>query len=70
MKTRDIKSLTFTSIAQPTADDIALWESLSDEERAAIIERDEQAAFESGVAEKASLREVVSEAREELKRGL
>ncbi len=69
MKTRDINGLRFSSIAQPTADDIALWDSLSDEERATIIERDEQAAFESGVAEEASLRDIVSEARGERKRG-
>lgn len=70
MKTKEIENLRFSSITQPTAEDIALWESLSDEERAAVIQRDEQAAFESGIAEKATLREIVDETRNELKRRL
>lgn len=62
MKTTDIKALKISSTAQPTAEDIEIWESLSDEQRRAFIERDEQAAFESGIADGATLREVLAKA--------
>ena len=62
MKTTDIKALKISSTAQPTAEDIEIWESLSDEQRRAFIERDEQAAFESGIADGATLQEVLAKA--------
>ena len=66
----DIEDIKFSSTVHPTAEDRALWESLSDEQRVAIIERDEQAGFDSGVADKASLQEILTETRAELKRSL
>ena len=47
----DISKITFTSKAFPTADDMALWDSLSPDEKLAVIERDEEAGFQSGVVE-------------------
>ena len=35
----------------PTAEDMALWQSLSAAEQRAVIERDEEAGFRSGAAE-------------------
>ena len=54
-KTIDISGIEFSSTVFPTAEDIALWESLSPEERRAVVARDEEAGARSGVAEKESL---------------
>jgi hypothetical protein len=70
MKVTDIEKIRFSSIVFPSAEDLALWENLSNEERAAIIARDEHAAFESGIAEKSTLREILAETRAEAKREL
>lgn len=70
MKTTDLKALKISSTAQPTAEDIEIWESLSDDQRRVLIERDEQAAFESGIADGATLREVLAKARAKPKRDL
>ncbi len=70
MKTIDIETIKFSSTVFPTAEDIALWESLSDQERLAVLTRQEQAAFDSGIAEKASMREILDETRAETKPGL
>ena len=51
----NISRLTFTSAVFPTADDIALWDSLSDSEKYALIMADEAQGFESGYAEDESL---------------
>ena len=65
MSIDDISDLKFSSTVFPTAEDIALWESLSDDERLAIIERDEQAAVDGGIAEKTTLRQLLAEVRAE-----
>ena len=67
MAMEDIK---LSSTVFPTGEDIALWQSLSDDQRRAIIERDEQAALDSGIADKASLHEILTETRAENERGL
>lgn len=53
----------FTSTVFPTAEDKALWESLSPTERLAVVTRDEDAGAKSGVARNASLREVLADLR-------
>lgn len=55
----------FSSTVFPSTEDKALWESLSPAERLAIVERDEDAAAKSGVARKATLREILAEVRAE-----
>jgi hypothetical protein len=64
-KTIDVSNVAFASTAFPTPEDRALWESLSPAERLAVIERDEESGFKSGVARKASLREILAEVRAE-----
>ncbi|HUJ02652.1 MAG TPA: hypothetical protein VLW75_03370 [Rhizomicrobium sp.] len=59
----DISKLRFASTSFPTAEDRALWDSLSAAERLAIVERDEEAGFRSGVARNSSLREILAEIR-------
>lgn len=65
VKTIDVSGIRFTSTVFPTDEDKALWASLSDEQRRAVIEQSEQAGFDSGVAERASLHEILSEIRAE-----
>jgi hypothetical protein len=64
-KTSDISEIKFTSTVFPTDEDRKLWESLGPEQRLAVIRHDEQAAFESGIAERASMAEIIAEARRE-----
>lgn len=65
MKTLDISGISFTSTVFPTDADRALWERLNDEQRQALIVQSEQSAFESGIAEKISLQDILSETRAE-----
>ncbi len=48
-----------------TADDLALWKSLSGQERLALIERDEEKAFQSGIAPPVSKEELIARVRAE-----
>ena len=64
-KTIDISGIAFSSTVFPTNEDKALWERLSDEQRQALIMQSEQSAFDSGVADKYSLSELLSETRAE-----
>ena len=59
-KAVDISGICFSSTVFPTAEDQALWESLTPEQRLAILERDEEEAFRSGVAETLSVKEVIA----------
>jgi hypothetical protein len=63
----DISGLKFASTAFPTPEDKALWESLTPAQRLAIIERDEEAGFRSGVARNVSMSEILAEVRAETK---
>lgn len=51
----------FSATVFPSPDDKALWESLTPAERLAIIERDEEAGFRSGVATKTAMHEILAE---------
>jgi len=67
-KTVNISGIKFSSTAFPTPADKALWESLTPTQRLAIVERDEQAGFRSGVARNASMQEILAELRAETKK--
>jgi len=54
-KTINAPDVKFSSTVFPTEEDAALWESLSPEEQRAIIARDEEVGFRSGIAPKESL---------------
>jgi hypothetical protein len=66
-KAIDISGVKFSSTVFPSSEDRALWESLTPAEQLAIIERDEEAGFRSGVARHASMREILAEVRAETK---
>lgn len=61
----DISKINFSSTVFPTAADQTLWSSLSDKQRLAIIERDEEAAFHSGVAPPETKEEILARVRAE-----
>ncbi len=60
-KAIETSRVVFSSTAFPTPEDKALWESLTPAERLAVVARDEGDGFKSGVADNASLREVLAE---------
>jgi hypothetical protein len=64
-KTININNIKLSSTVFPTAEDMALWQSLSEEERLAIIERDEQEAYQSGIAPHVSKDELIARVRTE-----
>jgi hypothetical protein len=66
-KTIDISGIEFSSTVFPSPEDRALWESLTPAQRLAIIERDEEEGFRSGVARNASMREILAEVQAETK---
>lgn len=65
VKMVDAPNIAFTSTVFPTDENKVLWARLSDEQRCALIERSEQAGFDSGVAERTSLDEILNEVRSE-----
>jgi len=62
-KSLDISGIRFSSTVFPSAADMALWESLSTEERQAVIARDEEAGAQSGIAAKESLEQRLKRVR-------
>lgn len=67
-KAVDISGVVFSSTVFPSSEDRALWESLTPAQRLAVIERDEEAGFRSGVARNASMHEILAEVRAETKK--
>lgn len=67
MRTQDTKTpqVKLSSTVFPSDEDKATWAKLSDEERLAAIEASEQEGFESGIADKTSALELISETRAE-----
>jgi hypothetical protein len=63
IKTVDISKIKFNSNVFPTAEDQVLWNNLSDEQRLAIIEREEETAFQSGAAPCESKDEILARVR-------
>lgn len=62
-KNIDVSHVRFNSTVFPTDEDMKLWNSLSPEEQRAVIERDEEAAFQSGIAKKETLEERLARVR-------
>ena len=60
-KTVDISGIRFSSTLFPTAEDQALWESVTPEQRLAILVRDEEEGFRSGIAKACSAQEILAE---------
>ena len=60
-KAVDISGIRFSSTAFPTAEDQVLWDSLTYEQRLAILVRDEEEGFRSGVAKASSAQEILAE---------
>lgn len=61
--TPHIENPQFTSRAFPTAEDMTLWQSLSPAAQLEVIERDEEAGFQSGVAPHESLADRLARVR-------
>jgi hypothetical protein len=62
----DISRIRFSSTVFPSADDIALWDSLSAGEQRAVIARELAEAEAGGLAPKQTMAEIIAEARTEL----
>lgn len=62
-KSMDVSGNRFASTVFPTAEDMQLWESLSPNERRAMIARDEDEGANSGIADKESLSERLKRVR-------
>jgi hypothetical protein len=62
-KTVNISQIKFSSTAFPTAEDRALWESLTPEQQLEVLRRDEREGYDSGTADHASLADILAEAR-------
>jgi len=58
-----LEKIAFSSTVFPSAEDMALWNRLSDAEKRAVIARDEDAGVRSGVAPKESVEERLSRVR-------
>ena len=63
----DISHIRFTSTVFPTEEDMRLWDSLSAEERRAVVRRDLDEAEASGVAEPESIEQIIERVRAETK---
>ena len=68
-KSIDIFHIRFTSTVFPPDEDMKLWNSLSADERRAVVRRDLDEAEASGVAEPESAEEIIRRVRAESRRG-
>lgn len=64
--TIDISHIRFTSMAQPTDEDIAVWDSLTGEEKLTVLDRVIEEARASGFAPKQTMAEMTAEFRTEM----
>lgn len=62
----DVSHIKFSSSVFPTDQDMRLWHSLSPEEQLAVIVRDEEAGFVSGIARDETLEERLVRVRAEM----
>ena len=67
IKTVNISEIKFTSTVFPTPEDMALWESLTHEQRKAVELRDVKEGYSSGLAEPCTMADVIAEAQAEMK---
>ena len=68
-KTTDVAHIRFTSTVFPTDEAMKLWNSLSADERRAVVRRDLDEAEASGVAEPETGLEIIRRVRAESRRG-
>ncbi len=66
IKTIDISHIRFTSTAQPTEEDVKLWDSLSSDEQRAVLYRELEKSRASGLAPKQTMAEMIAEFRTEM----
>lgn len=66
IKIVDISGVKFASTVFPTPEDMALWDSLTPEQRKAVEVRDEEEGHHSGVTEPRSMDELIAEAKAEM----
>ena len=64
----DISHIRFTSTVFPTDEDMKLWDSLSAEERRAVVRRDLDEAEASGIAEPETIEQVIERVRAEIRK--
>lgn len=64
--TLDVSHVRFSSTVFPSADDMKLWNSLSPAEQRAVIERDEEAGFQSDIAKKETLEDRLARVRADM----
>ena len=67
IKIVDLSRIKFTSTVFPTAEDMALWESLTPEQRKAVEMRDVEEGYASGLAEPCTMADVIAEAQADMK---
>lgn len=60
-KVNDSAEVSLTSTVFPSAADKALWQSLTEAQRQAIIEKQEQDAFASGPSDQSDLQTLLNE---------
>ncbi len=65
-KTIDISRIRFTSTAQPTEEDVKLWNSLTPDEQRAVLQREQEESRASGLAPKQTMAEMIAEFRTEM----
>ncbi len=69
IETVDISHVKFSSTVFPTDEDMKLWDSLTLEQKKAVEKRDEEAGFQSGLAEPCSVADIIAEVKAEMNGG-
>lgn len=69
IETVDISKIKFSSTVFPTPEDMAVWESLTPEQRKAVEMREIQEGKASGLAEPCTMADIIAEAKAEMNKG-
>lgn len=62
-QTIDVSHIKLSSLATPSDADVELWNSLSDEQKQAVLLRELDEADASGIAPKQTMSEIIAETR-------
>ena len=65
--TIDVSHVNFSSTVMPSAEDIALWESLSEAEQEAVIDRELAEAEASGIAKPEAMADRIERVRKSMR---
>ncbi len=68
IETVDISDIKFTSTVFPTPEDMALWKSLTPEQKRAVELRDVKEGQASGLATPCTMADIIAEAKAEMKK--